>query len=79
MSGIGGEFICKEIITKTVINSVVDGYLSNYAGISVVSTEPELVELVIGSRYVDREACTFTKDSVAELIEVLQEIHDVME
>lgn len=65
---------------KGEVLTVIDGDLPNSAFISVVPDgEIPLIDIVIGAEYKDRCSCRFSKNSVKELINILQEIHDVME
>jgi len=70
-----------EVVTKEVktINKVVDGSLSNQAYVSIVPDWSGLVNIVVGAEYEDRLACSFSKKSLKELINVLTEVHDAME
>ena len=71
------EFVKTETITKKTINTVIDGDTLNFAYMSVVP-DGDILDLVIGAKYEDRVACAFSKNSLAELIRVLQDIHEAM-
>lgn len=71
------EFVKTEIITKKTINEVVDGRLPNGTLVSVRQTGP-CVQLTIGASFENREGYWFTKNSLADLIKVLQDIHEAM-
>lgn len=63
--------------TKKVVDAInVDG-----PGGCYMSFEEDfggMYNLVIGARYENRCASLFTKDSIKELIDILQEIHDTL-
>jgi hypothetical protein len=72
--------------TKRVIKTVINGNGPDFTLISVIPpTDPESslysvgVELVIGAWRQDACAHRFTKKGLAELIEILQDIHDALE
>lgn len=71
------EFVTTETITKKTINTVIDGGTPNFAYMSVVP-DGDTLYLVIGANYEDRVACHFSKKSLADLINVLQDIHEAM-
>ena len=72
--------IAKFVITKKAVNKVIDGNgpLSSY-----MSVEPskygKSINLVIGARYESACSCSFSKEGVKELIDILADIHEAME
>ena len=78
-------FVERAAIT-TYVDTMVerkDALLSNFALVSampVVGLEGSVVaiRLTVGALYKDRQACCFNKKALAELIEELQAVHDIM-
>ena len=68
-----------ETTTKTTIKEVINGQTSSYANISIEPTGLTTIELVVGARYCHRDAASFGKGDLQELINELQAVHDVME
>jgi len=70
----------KFVVTKKVVNKVIDG---NGPQCSCMSVEPskygKSISLVIGARYESAVACSFSKEGVKELIDILADIHEAME
>ena len=71
----------KFVVTKKAVNKVIDG---NGPQSSYMSVEPEGhygkgINLVIGARYESAVACSFSKEGVKELIDILTDIHEAME
>jgi hypothetical protein len=70
------------VTTKTTraINSTVDGFCPGGALMSVVTRGGRFAQvgLTIGARYRHAESGHFSKDTLKDLIGILQEIHDAM-
>jgi len=70
----------KFVVTKKAVNKVIDG---NGPLCSLMSVEPSKfgknISLVIGARYESAVACSFSKEGVKELIDILADIHEAME
>ena len=70
-------FVEHEVVTVKKIKHVVDGYGPDG---SVMSIEPtyEGIALTFGARHKDRKCASLSKNGVAELIAILQEVHEAM-
>lgn len=66
------------VTTKKVINEVLDGDGPEYIDMSVLLNEGH-INLVIGTRYGNRSACSLSREGVKELIDILRDIHEAME
>lgn len=71
------EFVKTETVIKKTVNTVINGSLPNAASLSVVP-DGNNIQLVIGAEYIDGVCCLFGKEGFADLIKVLQDIHEVM-
>ena len=67
-----------ETVMKKTLVDVIDGDGPNNTFMSLKQSG-KAINLVIGARYEDRWASWLGKESLQELINVLQEIHDAME
>ncbi len=65
-------------ICKKQVNEVLNGRLENNALMSVSPLDSDSVKIVVGANWMDRDACHFRKDALADLIRTLQEIHEAM-
>ncbi|CAB4124803.1 hypothetical protein UFOVP59_49 [uncultured Caudovirales phage] len=73
------KFVEKVVVETTKIKKVVDGTLENLAFLSVFPKfDEKSIQLVVGAKWENECASNFTKNQLAELIEVLQVIHDAM-
>jgi hypothetical protein len=66
------------VTTKKVINEILDGDGPDYIVMSVLPGDNR-IDLVIGTHYGNREACSLSKEGVKELIDILRDIHEAME
>jgi len=65
------------VVKKKIVDAInVDGPGDCY--MSFEEVDGGMYNLVIGASYKDRCASLFTKDSIKELIDILQEIHDTL-
>ena len=70
------KFVC----TKKVVNKVINGKGPQYSSMSVVPCPNDGgIYLVIGALYGAAGACSFSKEGVKELIDILTDIHAAME
>lgn len=67
-------FVTTKVVTT--VDKIIDGKTSNYADVSVVVTDPQEIQLVIGAAYAHRQCCYFDKETLQHLIDDLQELHD---
>ena len=69
----------KFVVTAPTINTIIDGQGPEGTYMSVVPfCGYKGIELVIGCRYAHVDACSFSKDGLKELIDILTDIHEVM-
>ena len=72
-------FVKTETTTKRVIQGVIDGETTGFALVSVVPDDyVSSVSLVVGAKWKERRQSQFSKSQLQELINNLQEVHDVM-
>lgn len=64
--------------TVTTVNKVINGIGPNHTYMSVNPLSSGSIDLVIGAAYGEKCASIFNKTSLQELIDTLQQIHDVM-
>lgn len=73
------KFVKTETITKKTIVETIDGHAPG--GVLFSVTEPDstnMVQMVIGANWSDRHNSWHTKESLAELIEILKDIHEAL-
>ncbi len=78
------KFVTTEIVTTRTINTVIDGRGPRFSYMSVVPwgtllSRYKSIRLVIGAMYENASSCSFSKEGLGELIEILKEIHTAME
>lgn len=69
----------KFVVKKKTVANVIDGCGPLGSLMSVAPRVGGGIYLVVGAYYVDKCACSFNKEGVKELIDILSEIHAAME
>lgn len=72
------KFVKEEVVTKRVLVEQVNASGPNNIYMSVKRGGHQSIKLVIGANYCDHGACYLSKDGLAELIEELKLIHEVL-
>jgi hypothetical protein len=73
--------LIKTVTTKSIIQATdLNPKELGWADISIYpdNNDNRTLELVIGAKTKDRSSCTFDKDSLGNLLKMLQEVHDLM-
>lgn len=72
------DFVKK--VTKTTIIKTIDAVGPSGALVSIIPFENnKAINLVIGAKYRDAYAPSFSKEGLKELILILQEVHDALD
>lgn len=72
------KFVKEEVVTKRVLMEQENGCGPEGSYMSVKKDGPKSIMLVIGAKWARRTCCYLSKNGLAELIEELKLIHEVL-
>lgn len=72
------RFVKEEVVTTRALMEEEDGWGPECIHMSVKKDGPQNIMLVIGAGWENRSACYLSKKGLAELIEELKLIHEVL-
>ena len=67
------------VVKKKTVATAIDGLGPELTYMSVEAVGTGRINLVIGTHFKNRCACSLSKDGIKELIDMLSEIHEAME
>jgi len=66
------------VVTEKRVNTVIDGVGPGYTLMSVIPYGGDCVDITIGAKRKNRCGPSFCKETLRELIQILEEIHEAM-